>query len=192
MTKKCFIIEDLLSLYEEGLLQEETEAWMNEHLKHCESCQKKSELTTEPIIDKQIESPVNYEKIMMQNNLKIAFYQLIFIGISFFIAIKSVITEQLFSFILTYAVLGFVTYLFYKKYKLVTLIAFLPVFLWVVGTGIMEMKDIALESNDSIVKAIVMLIYSAVVVGGVHLIFALVGATIALFTLKLTEREEVS
>lgn len=50
--KNCNIVQDLLPLYEEGLLSEESVAFVNDHLETCESCKKKWERTHALTVEK--------------------------------------------------------------------------------------------------------------------------------------------
>ena len=50
MTKHCSIIEDLLPLYNEGLLQEETIDYVESHFKNCADCAELGKLSAEPVI----------------------------------------------------------------------------------------------------------------------------------------------
>ena len=83
MNKDCFIAEDLLPLYAEGLLQAETAAWLEAHLKTCVNCRELAKLTSEPVEKETISSTVDHEKMMSKINLKLSIYQIIFVGLSF-------------------------------------------------------------------------------------------------------------
>ncbi|HLS35522.1 MAG TPA: zf-HC2 domain-containing protein [Bacillota bacterium] len=188
--KECAIVEDLLPLYNEDLVQEDTRKWIKEHVKTCENCAKLEEMSEEKLEVEEIDSPVNYEKMMRKNTFKISFYQLLFVGISFFLAIRSVILFDRFNFILYYTLLGFVTYLFYRRYAIVTLISFLPVFLWFSGMFFANWHEVSRTSFSSTGELIGEFLYGAFIGGALHLLFALIGATIGLFTLKLFESED--
>src|SRR5690625_5924379 len=84
--------------------------------------------------------------MMQKNTFKISFYQLLFVGISFFLAIRSVILFDRFNFILYYTLLGFVTYLFYRRYAIVTLISFFSLFLWFFGLFFVNLHELCVIS----------------------------------------------
>lgn len=190
MTKQCSVVEDLLPMYHEELLQDDTIKWMEAHLSQCEACRKKRDMTAEPIVTEGFDSPINYEKMMAKNQFKVSLYQILFVGISFFLALRSVILQEDFSFILAYTVLGFLTYIFYKKYRYVTLIAFSPVFLWHIGSLLFEVFGTTESLYDSTGTVIWHVIYVSLFTSSIHLLFAIIGATIGLFTLKLFDKEE--
>jgi len=48
MALSCTVIRDLLPLYAEDLLQEESRLLVDEHLASCEACQKELEVLREP------------------------------------------------------------------------------------------------------------------------------------------------
>lgn len=188
--KECSIIEDLLPLYNESLLQDETTRWLEAHLKECSSCSELKTMSTEPMPTEEFPSPIDYEKMMAKNKLKISIYQLIFVGISFFLAMRAVILEENFSFILAYTVLGLITYLFYRNYKIVILIAFVPVFLWQLGMFIPGVDGGINFAYYTTSELLFQFFLGAFLWGMIHLLFAIIGATIGLLLLKLFESEE--
>lgn len=189
MKTDCSIAEDLLPLYKESLLQEATNKWLEEHLAKCDSCSKLHQRSQKPIVHENPASPVNYEKMMSRINLKLSLYQLILLGISFFLAIRTVVLEENFEFILYYTILGLVAYLFYKNFKIVTLIAFLPVFIWHFGTMIPELANYTENALNNPLNGIFDISMVSFMAGFIHLLFALIGALIGYFILKLTESE---
>src|SRR5690625_7887808 len=116
--KECAIVEDLLPLYNEDLVQEDTRKWIKEHVKTCENCAKLEEMSEEKLEVEEIDSPVNYEKMMRKNTFKISFYQLLFVVISFFLAICSVILFDRFNFVLYFTFFVFFLFLFFCLYGL--------------------------------------------------------------------------
>ncbi len=86
MNNDCYIVEDLLPLYNEGLLQEETTHWVESHIKSCKGCQELASLSQEPIDQEPIHSSIDTEKMLRQIHLKLSFYQIILIAISFIFA----------------------------------------------------------------------------------------------------------
>lgn len=177
MNENCFIVEDLMPLYNEGLLSEETMVWVNEHLESCAHCTELEESSADPMMENTIQSPINHEKMMSKITFKLSLYQLIFIGISFFLALKTTLLNDSFGFILSYTLLGFVTYLFYKTFKIVIVIAFIPVFLWSMGTT---------ASLNEVISSI----FGSMLIAGIHLGFAIIGAFIGLLIFKIKESGE--
>lgn len=176
MNKDCFIIEDLLPLYNEDLLSIETEKWVENHLKSCTQCKKLESITVEPMTEKPISSPINYDKMMKKITFKLSLYQIIFIGISFFLALQTSLLKDSFGFILSYTVLGFITYLFYQNLKIVIAITFLPIFFWSLGTSF------ALNKFFQLVLA-------SLLTASIHLMFALIGVLIGYLVLKIKDSE---
>lgn len=176
MTIRCSIVEDLLPLYNEGLLQDETNDYVEKHLKSCTDCAELGKLSTEPVMEDAVPpSPINHEKMMSKITLRLSLYQIIFVGLSFFLAIRTALLNDSFGFILSYTILGLLTYLFYKNIKIVIVITFLPIFLWSIGTTFTE------TSFEYI--------YGSMIVAGLHLLFALIGAVIGWLILQLKESE---
>ncbi|MBS4204582.1 zf-HC2 domain-containing protein [Bacillus sp. FJAT-49754] len=183
MNKDCFIAEDLLPLYNEGLLQAETAEWLESHLRTCPNCRELALLSKEPVQTDPITSTVDHEKMMSKINLKLSIYQIIFVGLSFFFAIKTSLLNDSFGFILSYAILGVVTYLFYRSFLIVIAIAFLPIFIWSIIHSISEF------TSGEITHAQLWLgIPGAALLAGIHLVFAMIGCLIGLLILKLKER----
>ncbi|MBS4196033.1 zf-HC2 domain-containing protein [Lederbergia citri] len=177
MNKECSIVEDLLPLYNEGLLQDETTEWVEAHLEHCESCRELALLSKEPIETENITSTIDTENMIKKINLKLSIYQIIFVAISFIIAIKTSLLHESFGFILTYPILGLITFLFYKRFLIVAVIAFLPNFIW----SLIDIASMSVNAN-----------IGSIFLAGIHLILALVGSVIGLLILKLRERGPAS
>lgn len=172
MRKDCYIAKDLMPLYHEGLLHEETAAWLQEHLASCGECREYATLTSEPIEETGISSPIDNDKMFAKIHLRLSVYQIIFVAISFFFAMKTSLLNNSFGFILTYAILGFVTYLFYKRFLIVAAITFLPNFIW----------SFADSPQDS--TFVPEMLIGAAFVALIHLMFALAGSLIAFLLLK--------
>lgn len=184
MAKNCFIVEDLLPLYHEDLLSDETEIWMKDHLEKCPQCSKLERQAEIPMTEEKIPSPINHEKMMTKINLKISLYQMIFIGISFFLALNTALLNDSFGFILSYAVLGLVIYLFYKSFLLTSVIAFLPIFIWSLGTTMPLGEN---EASNSLFNQLLQGFIGSIMLATIHLTFALIGALIGWLALKLRE-----
>ncbi|MBA4536970.1 zf-HC2 domain-containing protein [Bacillus aquiflavi] len=187
MDKACFIVEDLLPLYSEGLLSVETTKWLEEHLEQCEHCKELAALSKDSIVKEPVESTVDQKKMFKQINRKLSLYQIIFVTLSFIFAIQTSLLNESFGFILSYTILGLITYLFYKDMKMMFLIAFTPIFLWSLGTHIFEFSTGATEGNLGI-KEIFFSFQGAILLGFSHLLFAFIGSLIGLLILKLKER----
>ncbi|GIN22465.1 zf-HC2 domain-containing protein [Siminovitchia fordii] len=172
MNKDCYIAEDLLPLYNEGLLQDETSAWMEEHLESCDDCRELAKLSSEPVDKDAVQSPVDNDKMFAKINLKLSIYQIIFVALSFFFAMKTSLLNESFGFILSYAVLGFATYFFYQRLMIVITIAFLPTFLW----------SLAQSVNESV--SVLEAIWGASFLALIHLLFAIIGSLVAFLLLK--------
>ncbi|MBO0991706.1 zf-HC2 domain-containing protein [Bacillus sp. SD088] len=175
MDRDCYIVEDLLPLYNEGLLHEETARWLESHIQSCEHCQKLASLSQEPIEQEPIHSSLDNEKMLKKINLRLSFYQIIFIAISFILAMKTSLLNESFGFILTYTILGLITYLFYRRMTIVVVIASLPNFIW-------SMVD-SLSNESTFFHAVAGSLFLACL----HLIFAVIGGVIGLLALKLKE-----
>lgn len=181
MNTECFIIKDLLPLYNEGLVQAETSEWIEAHLKTCPDCKENAILSKEPITIKPIKSPVNHDKMMSKITFKLSLYQMIFVGLSFFFAIKTSMLNDSFRFILSYTVLGLIMYLFYRSFKMVTLLAFVPIFIWSLATSIPEISN----ATESLLTFVGYSLFNSFVLAVIHLAFAISGAVIGLLVLKL-------
>lgn len=176
MNKDCYIVEDLLPLYVDDLLQKETILWVEGHLNNCEHCRKLADLAKEPIENESIASSIHNEKMLAKINLKLSIYQIIFVALSFIFAIQTSLLNESFGFILSYTLLGMITYLFYKRMLIMIVIAFLPNFIW-------SLIDIASSSSITIHAVL-----GSILLAAIHLLFALVGSFIGIIILKLKGR----
>lgn len=192
MTKYCPIIEDLLPLYEEGLLQEETKLWVEDHIKNCEQCADLVELSEMPLKKESLPNPVDHEKMMSKITFKLSIYQLILVGISFFLAIRTVILQESFGYILAYTILGLITYLFYKNVYVVILISFVPVFIWHLVEVVPHISYNAAQFSQSIWRSWFDALLGAGIGAGIHFVFAVIGMVIGILILKIRESEETS
>lgn len=172
MNKDCYIAEDLLPLYNEGLLQDETAAWLEDHLESCDDCRELAKLSSEPVDNDVVHSSIDNDKMFAKINLKLSVYQILFVALSFFFAMKTSLLNESFGFILSYTVLGFVTYFFYQRLLIVLTIAFLPTFLWSLA-----------QSMDESVSTLDM-IWGAAFLALIHLLFAIIGSLVAFLLLK--------
>lgn len=61
--KECAIVKDLLPLHIEDMVSEETELFINEHLKECEDCRNELDIL-------KSEAPVSTPEIISENEIK--------------------------------------------------------------------------------------------------------------------------
>lgn len=182
MKKDCYIVEDLLPLYVEGLLQDETAKWLEKHLEQCESCKEIAEMTEKPLVEVSSQPTQSNEKMIKRIQFKLNIYQMIFVCVSFIFAMRTSLLNDSMGFILSYTILGFVLYLFYKNYKTVIAIALLPTFFWSVGTVLLDLNH---DLGGSILQQSYQIIVGSLFVAVLHVIFSIIGATIGLLIYKL-------
>lgn len=189
MKPDCSIVEDLLPLYNEGLVSDETATWIETHFKTCQPCKSLAERTAEPVKVEDIDSPIDHEKMMSKITVKLSLYQLIFVGISFFLAMQTALLNDSFGFILSYTILGIIMYLFYKNLKVIILVAFIPIFIWSLATLLPEALSFS-DSSTNVMRLILTDgIAGSLMLALIHLIFALIGTAIGALILKLKEGE---
>ncbi|EGK11261.1 hypothetical protein ACFQ40_16235 [Kroppenstedtia eburnea] len=183
------IVEDLLPLYNDGLLSEETTRWLEEEAKENAEIQQLVSQSQQPLPKVEIESRIDHEKMFKRIHRKLSIYQIIFVAISFFLAINTSILNESFGFILWYTVLGLVTYLFYKDMKTVFLISFPPIFVWSVGNSITEYIH-----GELIDVTWIQFVFdtglAAVWMSLIHYAFALIGCVIGLLIRKLRDEDD--
>ncbi len=172
------IIEDLLPLYQEDLLSDETARWLEEQIRSNEAYQHLYELSRKPLpAPEQTASANDYEKMMRKISRKLSVYQLIMMAISFFMAISTSMMGDSFGFILWYAVLGLVTFLFYRDIKVVLLVTFVPIFLWLFGDMIYERMH-GHVTDTGLFTYVLLSFLGALLGAALHTVFALIGAAI--------------
>ncbi|MEO4053827.1 zf-HC2 domain-containing protein [Solibacillus sp. CAU 1738] len=191
---ECKIVEDLLPLFEENLLQEETTKWVNEHLAHCSTCRTKTniELTEIP---KPI--PRKTAATMIKNvHIKLTIYQLLFVLLSFAFAMSTSIFTGSFQFILSYFVLGICTFYFYRNWILTICIAIIPIFIWTIYDTIASFGSYnnwylqQMEYYDSIFSLFGSLIGGGLLMGLIHTIFTILGVIVVVLVTKSFEKED--
>ncbi|MCH1625635.1 hypothetical protein [Fredinandcohnia quinoae] len=182
------IIEDLLPLYNEGLLSEETTNWLEEQVKRNDDFQNLLKHTVEPLEKEAINTTIEHEKMMKRINRKLSIYQIIFVAISFFLAIKTSILNESFGFILWYAVLGLLTYLFYKDFKIVLYISLLPIFIWSLGSNLTDYQSGNIDDNQTFSVFFFMSMVGSLLLSLIHFIFALLGSMMGFLIIKIKER----
>lgn len=183
-----FIIEDLLPLYNEGLLSEETTEWLEDQVAKNLELQKIVAQSNRPLEKIEIESTVEPDKMIKNIKRKLSIYQLIFMAISFYLAINTSLLNDSFGFIFWYTVLGIVTYLFYKDMKIVFYISMLPIFIWSIGGNIAEYRAGHIDNTVSITTYVFQSITGSFFMGLIHYLFALIGSLIGLLLIKIKER----
>ncbi|THE14159.1 hypothetical protein E1I69_04930 [Bacillus timonensis] len=188
--RKQAIIEDLLPLYNEGLLSPETTAWLEEQIQDNQELQKLMDQAMTPLEKDKIESPVQHDKMIITIKRRLALYQLIFIGLSFFLAIQTSMLNESFGFILWYAVLGLLTYLFYKDMKIVFYISFIPIFIWSLGGNIGDFLQGDMGSTVSFGQFFLQSVMGSILVTLIHYLFAFIGSMIGFLYLKIRIGED--
>ncbi|MBP3040655.1 hypothetical protein J9303_14280 [Bacillaceae bacterium Marseille-Q3522] len=182
------IIKDLLPLYNEGLLSEETTKWIEEQTSKSEELKELVSMSKRLLKKSEIKSTVDNEKMFKKINQKLSIYQIIFVAISFFLAINTSLLNESFGFILSYTILGCVTYLFYKDIKIVFLLAFIPIFIWSVGADISSYW--AEETTElTFIPYLFQILISSFLFTLVHFLFSLLGSLIGWLLLKLKEKD---
>lgn len=197
MNKQCHLVEDLWPLYEEGLVQQETKVWLEQHLEQCEHCQQlhDGEIAMIAIPSHTLQA----EKTIANATLKLHIYQLLFVVLSFIFAMNtSLFVNQGFQFILSYFVLGAVVYYFYKTWLLTVVIAFVPTFIWSFYDMVMSYGSLAnwwqqVEEHDySIWRALYDYTTMGLFTGGIHTLFALFGIVFVMLIRAAFKKEEAS
>lgn len=172
------IIEDLLPLYNDGLLSEETARWFEEQIRGNEEYRQLLELSRKPVpAPEPAVPPAEYEKMMNKIRRKLSVYQLMLMAISFFMAISTSMMGNSFGFILWYAVLGLAAYLFYRDIKIVLLVAFVPIFLWIFGGMIVDWMQ-GHVTDAGFFRHLMASLAGALLGAGLHTAFALAGTAV--------------
>lgn len=192
----CRIVEDLLPLYEEDLLHKETVDWIDTHLSTCESCRSRANETLAAFPAAPIKPKKTAAAMMKNVRSKLAIYQLLFVLLSFAFAMSTSIFADSFQFILSYFLLGFSTFYFYRSWIFTILISMMPIIIWSIYDTIASYGSYhqwytqALENHGSVAGLFGMLLGSSLLMGIIHTLFAALGAVVALLTMKITEKEE--
>ena len=182
MNKECTIVQDLLPLYEEDLLQLETKQFIEEHLKSCQECRHIAEQSQIPL-PVEVRPGGASTKMIRNITVKLTTIQIFFVSIAFILAMGTTIMNGNSNggFILTYAILGAVTYLFYRSALVAVLLAGVPNFIW---HCLLYMTDwfgefYAESSSEALQIALMAVI--------IHLLFTLIGIIIGFCILKIRE-----
>ncbi|WP_078544045.1 hypothetical protein [Litchfieldia alkalitelluris] len=177
------IVEDLLPLYSEGLLSAETTKWVEQQLESNEELKNIANHITSDLPTPEIVSSIDHEKMFKQINRRLSLYQMIFVAISFFLAIQTSLLNESFGFILWYAVLGALTFQFYKDWKLVLFISIMPIFLWSLSSNIMDFTSGSVE-GISFLPFLGQSILGSLFLSIFHGLFAILGSIIVWLFLK--------
>lgn len=164
MSHECSIVEDLLPLYHKRTLQTDTALFIEQHIASCERCQQLASAR---------------QKRSIQRTL--AFFHLVFIVLSFMFAINSSLLGNNLLFVVSYAIFGCLTYLFYKNSWIVFAISFTPVFVWAAIDNFYSPLYITHSTASDIGE----LLIGAGFIAILHTIFALLGSAIAIILRKL-------
>lgn len=178
----CAVTQDLLPLYEEELLHPETQRFVEEHLQSCKECRHIAEQSQIPLPTEV--RPGSTSKKMIRNiTVKLTTIQIFFVAFAFILAMSTTILNDNSGFILTYAILGAVTYLFYRSVLVTVLLAGVPNFLW---NCLLYMTDwFGKFYADSFSEAFQIALTSLII----HLLVTVIGILIGFCILKI--REEV-
>ncbi|KOS66402.1 hypothetical protein AEA09_16770 [Lysinibacillus contaminans] len=168
MSHDCSIVEDLLPLYHKHSLQNDTLLFIEQHIASCESCQRLASTQPSPSQNKPLKRTLT-------------FFHLVFIVLSFMFALNSSLLGNNLLFIVSYAIFGCLTYLFYKNSWIVFAISFTPVFFW----AIIDNLNNSLYISHSNLSEIGALLIGASFIAILHTIFALLGSAIAIILRKL-------
>jgi type IV secretory pathway TrbD component len=182
------IVLDLLPLYQEGLLSDETTEWLEKQLQENNELKQLAEKMDTPLEKEQvpIQPKSERDKMFKKINRKLAIFQIVFIAISFILAMQTSLLNGSFGFILWYTVLGTIVYLFYSDMKMVFLLSFIPIFIWSIVNNISNYMNGYVDTFDF--KDLL----GIVSVSTIHFLFALIGSVIGLIIMKLKEKEGVS
>ena len=180
MNTRCSVTQDLLPLYEEELLQLKTQRFVEEHLQSCQECRHIAEQSQIPLPAEV--KPGGASKKMLRNiTLKLTTIQIFFIAIAFILAMSTTIMNDNSGFILTYAILGAVTYLFYQSVLIAVLLASVPNFIW---NCLLYMTDWFGEFYAQSFSEALLIALTALVV---HLLLTFIGIIIGFCILKIRE-----
>ncbi|MEI2401072.1 hypothetical protein, partial [Paenibacillus phytohabitans] len=129
--------------------------------------------------------PVQHDKMITNIKRRLALYQLIFVGLSFFLAIQTSMLNDSFGFILWYTVLGLLTYLFYKDMKIVFYISFIPIFIWSISGNISDYMSGDIVGAVSFGPFLLQSIIGSILVTLLHYVFAFIGSMIGFLYIKI-------
>ena len=182
MKKECAVAQDLLPLYEEDLLQLATKQFIEEHLQYCLECRHIAEQSQIQLPSKV--KPGGASKKMIRDiTVKLATIQIFFVAIAFVLAMSTTIMNDNKSFILTYTILGAITYLFYRSILIAVLLAGVPNFIW---NCLLYMTDWLGKINAESFSEALQLALTTLII---HLLFTFIGIVIGFCILKIMEED---
>lgn len=175
---RCAIVEDLLPLYVDDLLQEETKQWVEEHLPQCPSCQtalaQMEEVITVDLPNPNEEAAKTIKKVTRQMKR----YEFILVTLAFLLAMRTTIIPELtFNGLWAYALLGGLLYAFYRTWLPPIVLSFVPSFLYYV-------QD---DFGDASFTEIIISVAS---MGTIYTLLSLIGAFIAYAWIQALQKEE--
>lgn len=193
----CKIIEDILPLYEENLVQPETKQWIEQHLASCPNCQKLTSVTMGelPVITPPKKAAT---KMIKHAHLKLSIYQLLFVILSFVFAINTSLLNESFVFILSYFILGIVTFYFYRHTILTLLLAFVPIFIWTIYATIDSFGSYSkwyaeqIIYHSSTASLIMEVILGGVWTAFIHTLFTVLGIMIVKLLIQAFNKEDAT
>ncbi|MGN7477066.1 zf-HC2 domain-containing protein [Solibacillus silvestris] len=193
----CKIAEDLLPLYEENLVQTETKQWIEQHLASCPNCKKLTSIEMEAL--PPLTPPKKAAAKMIQHaHLKLTIYQLVFVILSFAFAMNTSLLNESFAFILSYFILGIVTFYFYRHIILTLLLAFVPIFIWTIYAAIASYGSYSKWYADQIThySSTASLVMNSVS-GGVwtafiHTLFTVLGILVVKLLIQAFKKEDAA
>lgn len=177
--KECQIVEDLLPSYEEDLLQPDSKAFVDEHLKHCEKCRKLVADMGKPLPAFEVKSDV---RKLQKTIKKSSFMQMLLIVLMAAGAAYSAYgAEEGLYFILIYPLLGALMYGFYGKMRMPLVIATITTTIFVALIPALEMPTM----YDTLQEFIGLFIYVPIL-----LLFFMIGFLLTKFWNMMTGREQ--
>lgn len=172
LSQKCAIIKDLLPLYQKELLQAPTKAFVEQHLAACPQCQQLA----------SAKQAIQHDSPMKKT---LAFFHIIFIVLSFMFALNSSLLGNQQGFMISYAIFGCLSYLFYKNIWIVFIISSVPVLVW----AIIHNLHNGLYTFAYSFAEIGALLIGAGYIALLHTIFALIGAAFAITMRKASRKK---
>ncbi|MCM3512492.1 zf-HC2 domain-containing protein [Carnobacterium inhibens] len=180
MNKDCAILQDLLPLYEEKLLHPETEDFIEEHLKSCQECRHIAKNSHIPL-PAEVKPGEPSKKMIQKITLRLTTIQIFFVTIAFVLALGTTVMNNSSGFILSYTILGAVTYLFYRSALVAVLLAVVPTFIW--NCLIYMTHSLGKFYTESFSDGVLIVLVSL----SMYLVFTIIGVFIGYCILKIKE-----